>query len=160
MDSIFLEKGDIFRLERGMSVSALIPTLFFHPEAPFKPGKGLVDITVGQILPSALFYKKENMLACIKRTLRDFYLEVPDEKIVSFIDSFDISFSSETYDTGVFEGNYSVTQVRNYFSPDIRNVYSVKTDNSAHVISFFQSSRVVVASSGFQFPSDIQLLKS
>lgn len=134
-----LQKGDIFRLEKGMNVYAFIPEKFSRCSiSPFSNQLTSIPINVGEILYKNFFLKKEALIEMLTEQIKSLIKsdKVTDEKVLNFINSLDLDFSPEEFDTFVFVGEYQVYKVEQNVG---WHVFCKKVDSPEIRVHFFQT---------------------
>ena len=134
-----LQKGDIFRLEKGMNVYAFIPEKFSRCAlSPFSNQLTSIPITIGEVLYKQFFLTKEALVEMISEQIKSLIKSdtVTHEKVSDFITSLDLDFSAEQFDTSIFVGQYRVYKVEHNAG---WHVYCEKNDNSDVRVHFFQT---------------------
>ena len=138
-----LQVNDIFRLEEGMKVLAFVPEKFVYVNAPFSEKLHEHTICIGQPLRKRI-PNKDEMIIEIQRLLdTHMHLELSDKQIENFIESLNLNFSAEEFDTSVFLGEYRVYKAEwnggKHDGPDGWHVYCHKVDNPNVAIHFYQT---------------------
>ena len=138
-----LQKDDIFQLEKGMNIYAFVPEKFIFVNAPFSEKFHEHAICVGQFLRKRI-PDKDKMIDEIQKLLdTHMHLELSDEQIESFIESLNLNFGAEEFDTSVFLGEYRVYKAEynggKHHAPDGWHVYCYKVDDPNVAIHFYQT---------------------
>ena len=151
---MYLQKGDIIQLESGMTVYAYFPAKFRFSNTPFsnKPTHG--DICIGRVLHKNV-PKKSKLIEDLSKKISNALkidIDVDLTKVEAFVDSLNLDFSPEEFDTSVFEGEYRVYHVESngggidahtsslvpQHYPDGWHVYCEKVDNPEIRVDFYQ----------------------
>ena len=153
-DQYLLQKDDIFRSEKGMNVYAFVPEKFVFVNAPFSEKLKEHAICIGSPLNKRI-PSKENMIAEIQKLLdTHIHLELSDEQILSFIESLNLNFSAEKFDTSVFLGEYRVSKADwdggQHDGPDAWHVYCEKVNDSNVTVHFYQTGYSTVINHNIQ----------
>lgn len=120
----WFEKGDVFRVEKGMTLGFYISSMFKSPYTFDKTKKEYIDITVGEVLKPGVPISREDLIKNIFWDLMRhtrLYGRISDngelfnpngkittEKISAFVDTLGLNFDPPELDTSVFEGEYIV----------------------------------------------------
>lgn len=138
-----LQENDIFRLEEGMKVYAFVPEKFVFVNAPFSEKLHEHAICIGSPLTKRVPDKDELISGIQKQLGTHMHLHLSSEQIERFIESLNLNFGSEEFDTSVFLGEYRVyTAAWNggtHDGADAWHVYCHKVNNPNVVIHFYQT---------------------
>ncbi len=107
-----LQEGDIIRLEKGMKVYDDIPEKFVYRNTPFSAKLAHHDIRIGQKLFKDGPHEKSKLIGELTQHIKN-YLHCDDinkENVEILVNSLNLSFAFEEFDTSVFVGEYRVTQ--------------------------------------------------
>ena len=103
-----IEKGDIIILEKGMKVTAFIPEKFVYKSHPYSMRIVHATIEIGEIYFSSPLSKETAVEKMRKIFLTDFGVELPEEDVVSLVDSLNIDYEPKKLDTSIYEGDFLV----------------------------------------------------
>ena len=138
-----LQMNDIFRLEEGMKVLAFVPEKYVFVNAPFSEKLHEHTICIGQSLRKRIPNKDEMIIEIQKLLGTHMHLELSDKQIENFIESLNLNFSAEEFDTSVFLGEYRVYKAEwnggKHDGPDGWHVYCHKVDDPNVAIHFYQT---------------------
>jgi len=140
-----LSQGDFIRLEKGMTIVAFVPKKFFCSTVDrdwFSEDMAYRIIKIGEV------YKKEpnrsefkvKIEESIKRILG--YEGNISDNVDSLIESLNLNFETEEFDTAIFEGVYRIYEIKyepaRQYQPCMWAVYAEKVDNPELKIWFTQ----------------------
>lgn len=112
----FLQRGNIIRLEKDMSVFIMAKEKFVRKEYTFSEKLIWSCINIGRILTSEV---KSIDRACLKASLENFFKNnnvfLDSDRIEKFINS-NFPNKVETFDTSIYKGKYIVTDARTFTS--------------------------------------------
>ena len=138
-----LQVNDIFRLKEGMKVHAYVPEKFVYVNAPFSEKLQEHAICIGRPLIKRIPNKAEIINEIQKLLGTHIHLELSDKQIENFIESLNLNFSAEEFDTSVFLGEYRVYKAEwnggKHDGPDGWHVYCHKVDEPNVAIHFYQT---------------------
>ena len=138
-----LQVNDIFQLKEGMKVQAYVPEKFVYVNAPFSEKLQEHAICIGHPLIKRVPNKAEIINEIQKLLGTHIHLELSDKQIENFIDSLNLNFSAEEFDTSVFLGEYRVYKAEwnggKHDGPDGWHVYCHKVDDPNVAIHFYQT---------------------
>lgn len=138
-----LQVNDIFRLKEGMKVLAFVPEKFVFVNAPFSEKLHEHAIFVGKSLRKRIPNKDEMIIEIQNLLGSHMHLELSDEQIENFIESLNLNFNAEEFDTSVFLGEYRVYKAEwnggKHDGPDGWHVYCHKVDDPNVAIHFYQT---------------------
>ena len=138
-----LQENDIFRLEKGMNVYAFVPEKFVFVNTPFSEKLNEHAICIGLPLKKRVPNKDEMIIEIQKLLGTHMHLELSDKQIENFIESLNLNFNAEEFDTSVFLGEYRVYKAEwnggKHDGPDGWHVYCHKVDDPNIAIHFDQT---------------------
>lgn len=111
----FLQRGNIFKIEKGMQVYTEIPAKYLYKNLRNSNRKTYEIITVGEVFSLSAVTKTADMIELRDDIKKDFLahgLCVSEEKINSFLKSLNISLKEEMFNTSIFCGEYIVTKTK------------------------------------------------
>ena len=149
-----LQENDIFRLEEGMKVYAFVPEKFVFVNAPFSEKLQEHAICIGHPLSKRIPNKDEIIVEILRLLGTHMHLALSHEQIENFIESLDLNFDAEEFDTSVFLGEYRVYKAEwnggKHDGPDGWHVYCHKVDDPNVAIHFYQTGYFTVTNPNIQ----------
>ena len=146
-----LQENDIFRLEKGMNVYAFVPEKFVFVNSPFSEKLNEHAICIGLPLKKRVPNKDEMIIQIQQLLGTHMHLETSTEQVERFIESLNLNFSVEEFDTSVFMGEYRVYKAAwnggKHDGPDGWHVYCHKVDDPNVAIHFYQTGYFTVMNS-------------
>ena len=146
-----LQENDIFRLDEGMNIYAFVPEKFIFVNTPFSNKFKEHAICIGQPLRKRIPNKDEIIGEIQKLLDAHLHLELSDEQLSNFIESLNLNFSAEKFDTSIFMGEYRVSMAGwdggPHDGPDAWHVYCEKVDNPNVKVHFYQTGYFTVKNS-------------
>ena len=153
--SDLLKKGDHIRLTKGMKISGKIPNKFRYSSTNrifLDSSSSYPVFTIGEVLNSHTISKDE-LIKVLYERLGDAIIGISfsqcESSIISLIDSLQINFEPETFDTSIFIGEYVVYDCkwdggeedlsadRSY--EDGWHVFCKKVENPEICVDFYQT---------------------
>ncbi len=121
----WFEKGDVFRIEKEMTLSFRISSMFKSPYTFDKTKREFINITVGEVLKPRVPISREDLIEkifwnLVELTLLDGRISgsngelytpngnITSQKISAFVDTLGLDFDPPEFDTSVFVGEYIV----------------------------------------------------
>lgn len=162
MSEFLLQKGDIVRLEKGMSVYTFIPEKFSRCScSPFSNKRISMPIEIGEILSKHFLFDKDEFREMITEKIQSLIKSdtVTDEAVANFIESLNLDFSHEEFDTSIFAGEYIVCNVtfggngsdksdfRDFQTYSGWKIYCEKIDNPDIRVYFFRTGKLSTTTS-------------
>lgn len=144
-----LQKGDIIRLEKGMSVYANVPDNMLFSSRPFSTTETKSLVEIGRVYRK-METSKPKIIAEIVAAINK-VVEVSEQQVEDFVNSLNFDYSAKEFDTSIYEGEYVVDYVDSngggkaisLFSvieyPDGWHVYCYKKDNPSIKVDFYQT---------------------
>jgi len=147
MEKKLLQKGDIIRLEEGMTIYADVPAKFVFRNKPLADHVAKTLVKIGEKFQRDEVNKKE-----IEDKIAEFFYNLgAKEEDYSFALDLKPDLSQQFFDTSIFEGEYVVNEVNcegggtcngvngpdKY--PNGHHVFCVKKDNSEIKVDFYQT---------------------
>ena len=149
----YLQKGDIIRLEPGMKIYASFPEKFLYTNQPFSNKLAHHDIYIGKVIRKNVPERSEIIEEISEEVSNILNIDVDSKKVEAFVDSLNLDFSPEEFDTSVFAGTYRVydagsdggtiddnpkTSITMDSYPNGWHVFCEKLDNPEIRVDFYQ----------------------
>jgi len=136
MEKGFLKVGDIIRLDKGMQIGAAIPRKFCF--STFSDELYTTRFQIGDVLHKKV-PDKEALISKATLVLRTLLDEKVNEKAVSaFVDSLELDFTPEAFDTQTFAGVYRVFEEYKVDANKV-SVWCEKLDDPEVQVFFYQT---------------------
>ena len=145
-----LKKGDKFHLKRGHTVYMTIPSCFVYINHPLSTTPVESNVTVGDVLSRSKVNLERAVKAMSEALYSDTGLRLDRTELLRFVSDRVQSNLPNSFDTGDFEGVYTVTKIERSgggsqlgmnghpdIYPDGHRVYA--KDNKGHHVSFYQT---------------------
>lgn len=124
-----LQRGNIIKLKKGMSVFINVKEKFIPGCSPFSENLAEYCISIGDILKCHInAIDKQNLFFSINGFLNSGGIYPEYDEIENFIDTI-IKDEDETFDTSVYEGEYIVTSAGRLSNGSIWRVKASKMEN-------------------------------
>ena len=138
-----VKKGDIIRLNKGMNIKVTLPEMYCDNEKPSSKEKVRLPITIGEILKTIPYSRKEVEEKVTEFCLKELGTNVSRKVVKDFVDSLPIDYQVKIFDTKYFEGEYIVVEAR-YLNIRIYPYYVKcrKRDDESVFVEFYQSCSV------------------
>lgn len=145
-----LQKGNIIRLKKGMTVNASIPEKFVDIDNPYSTKLTSTEVIIGEVLRNSGVPKKSELINDLTEYLEDYthYDGITKEIVEAFVNSLNLDYTMEKFDTTVFAGEYCVTQTHSercgpyfegYHFPDAWHVFCQKVGEPDVCVDFYQT---------------------
>lgn len=159
MANYLLQKGDKIRLEKGMRVYAPIPSKFLFANTPFSTGVYESEaIEIGRVYRKQVVTKEEllnksmDAIAGVLHISAEELNKMSRKEMETFIDSLNLNFDEEEFDSSIYAGEYMVEYV-SFGGGGVQGtpsgyetyahgwrVFCVKLDNPSIRVNFYQTS--------------------
>ena len=139
---MWLEKGDVIRLEKGMKVNADMPRSVIYENEPYSKEMVHATIEIGVVYRSVPYPKYVLLEKMRNFLLKECGVKISETRLKALIYSLPIDMEVTKLDTSVYEGDYIVTHAEFLGgNPEVITapycVYCYKKDNPDINVDFF-----------------------
>ena len=106
----YLHVGDVIKIEKGMRIYIELPTNLFTSNSPFDSKIRRTAVTVGDVLKKNAVSKESLYETVFEHIKTD--IPVSREKVIELIDSLELNYDEESFDTSCLVGEYEVISAR------------------------------------------------